>query len=91
MCRLADLPNVCTRLSAFGTFIHRVDRPYVAEVVAETIAIFGVDRCSPIEKLWASYREVLDVMMAALPLFFLRGPTPLFLSVNASKVSRLAL
>jgi predicted TIM-barrel fold metal-dependent hydrolase len=93
MCRLADLPNVCAKLSAFGTFIHRVDLRYVAEVVAETIAIFGADRCIwgsnfPIEKLWASYREVLDAIMAAL-LPFSEDQRSLVLSANAAKVYRL--
>ncbi|MBO0756825.1 MAG: amidohydrolase family protein [Bradyrhizobiaceae bacterium] len=94
MRRLADLPNVRTKLSALGTFIHRVDLQYVAEVVAETIAIFGADRCIwgsnfPIEKLWATYREVLDAMMAAL-LPFSEHQRSLVLSVNAAKVYRLA-
>jgi predicted TIM-barrel fold metal-dependent hydrolase len=93
MLRLSDLPNVCTKLSALGTFIHRVDRQYVAEVVAETVAIFGADRCIwgsnfPIEKLWANYREVLDAMMAAL-LPLSEDQRSLVLSVNAAKVYRL--
>jgi predicted TIM-barrel fold metal-dependent hydrolase len=94
MCRLADLPNVCTKLSALGTFVHRVDLQYIAEVVSETIAIFGADRCIwgsnfPIEKLWASYHEVLEAMMAAL-LPFSEDQRNLVLSVNAAKVYRLA-
>jgi predicted TIM-barrel fold metal-dependent hydrolase len=94
MCRLADLPNVCTKLSGFGTFNHSVDRQYVAEVVAETIATFGAHRCLwgsnfPVEKLWARYSEVLDAVIDAL-LPFSEDERGLILSVNAAKVYRLA-
>ena len=39
-------------------------------IVAETVAIFGADRCLfgsnfPIEKLWTSYRELVDAYRAA--------------------------
>jgi predicted TIM-barrel fold metal-dependent hydrolase len=93
MCRLADLPNVCTKLSGFGTFNNRIDRQYIAEVVTETIAIFGAHRCLwgsnfPIEKLWASYREVLDALIDAL-VPFSEDERGLILSVNAAKVYRL--
>jgi predicted TIM-barrel fold metal-dependent hydrolase len=69
--RLADEANVSTKLSALGTFIHRNDPAHVAEIVSETVAIFGAERCVwgsnfPIEKLWASYREVLDAAVQAL-------------------------
>lgn len=94
MRRLADAPNVSTKLSAFGTFLHRVDRTYIAEVVHETIAIFGADRCLwgsnfPIEKLWASYRDVFDAMMAALAPLSDRDRAGI-LHDNAARIYRLA-
>ncbi len=60
MVRLAACPNVVSKLSGLGTFIHRNDLAHVAEVVRETVRIFGADRCLfgsnfPIEKLWTSY------------------------------------
>jgi len=94
MRRLADHRNVSTKLSAFGTFLHRVDRQYIADVVSETVDIFGADRCIwgsnfPIEKLWASYRDVFDAMMAAL-LPLSEDDRGLILSANAARIYRLS-
>jgi predicted TIM-barrel fold metal-dependent hydrolase len=91
--RLADNANVCTKLSALGTFIHRVDRAEIADIVAETIAIFGAERCLwgsnfPIEKLWASYGDVLDAMTAALASRSQEERT-LILSANAARIYKL--
>ena len=60
MARLAAFPNVATKLSGLGTFIHRNDPAHIATVTRETIAIFGAERCVwgsnfPIEKLWTDY------------------------------------
>ena len=71
MLRLADQANVSTKLSALGTFIHRNDPAHVAGIVGETVAMFGADRCLwgsnfPIEKLWASYADVLAAATQAL-------------------------
>jgi predicted TIM-barrel fold metal-dependent hydrolase len=70
MKRLAACPNVASKLSALGTFIHRNDPAHIASVVTETVAIFGAGRCLfgsnfPIEKLWTSYRELVDAYVAA--------------------------
>jgi predicted TIM-barrel fold metal-dependent hydrolase len=93
MRRLADAANVCTKLSAFGTFIHHMDRQYIADVVRETVEIFGADRCIwgsnfPIEKLWTSYREVLEAMSAALSPFS-ESDRALIFSGNAARIYRL--
>lgn len=69
--RLAAEPNICTKLSAFGTFIHRNDPDFIAEMIRETVAIFGAERCMfgsnfPIEKLWCSYAELFDAFRAAV-------------------------
>lgn len=60
MKQLAALPNVVTKLSAFGTFIHRNDPHFIATMIAETEDIFGANRCLfgsnfPIEKIWTDY------------------------------------
>ncbi|MEI6301051.1 MAG: amidohydrolase family protein [Betaproteobacteria bacterium] len=64
MRRLAGEPNIVAKLSAFGTFIHRNDPAHIAFMVAETIALFGPQRCMfgsnfPIEKLWTSYDDLV--------------------------------
>ena len=70
MTALAARSNVVTKLSAFGTFIHRNDPSHVAAMVRETVAIFGAERCMfgsnfPIEKLWTSYRDLFAAFRAA--------------------------
>lgn len=67
---LAALPNAVTKLSAFGTFIHRNDPDFIANVVKETIKIFGADRCMygsnfPIEKIWTTYSDLFTAFQAA--------------------------
>jgi predicted TIM-barrel fold metal-dependent hydrolase len=65
---LADLarrPNVCAKLSGFGTFLHRNDPAHIGWLIAETVAVFGADRCLwgsnfPIEKLWTGYAALLE-------------------------------
>ena len=70
MTRLASCPNVVSKLSGLGTFIHRNDPAHVFDVLNDTVTIFGADRCLfgsnfPIEKLWTSYRELVDAYLAA--------------------------
>jgi predicted TIM-barrel fold metal-dependent hydrolase len=71
MNRLAARPNVVCKLSGLGTFIHRNDPVHVAAIVAESVAMFGADRCLfgsnfPIEKLWTSYRDLVQAYLDAL-------------------------
>ena len=70
MTDLAKRKNVVTKLSAFGTFIHRNDPDFIADMVKETVAIFGADRCMfgsnfPIEKLWTSYGDLFAAFQKA--------------------------
>ena len=65
MKRLADCPNVVTKLSAFGTFIHKNDPAFIAQMITDTEKLFGADRCMygsnfPIEKLWTSYTQLFN-------------------------------
>ncbi len=67
---LAAHPNAITKLSAFGTFIHRNDPDFIARIIAETVAIFDADRCMygsnfPIEKIWTSYADLFAAFQAA--------------------------
>lgn len=70
MKRLAAQPNVHTKLSGLGTFLRRNAPLHVADVVGETVALFGADRCIwgsnfPIEKMWISYADLVDTIRAA--------------------------
>ena len=71
MKRLADQPNIVSKLSGLGTFIQRNDSAHIADVVHETVGIFGPGRCLfgsnfPIEKLWTSYAELVAAHRAAV-------------------------
>jgi predicted TIM-barrel fold metal-dependent hydrolase len=62
--KLAAEPNVVSKLSGLGTFIHRNDAGHVADIVGETVRLFGADRCLfgsnfPIEKLWTNYADLV--------------------------------
>ena len=68
--RLAAQPNVFSKLSAFGTFIHRNDPDHIAGILLDTVGMFGAERCMfgsnfPIEKLWTSCGALLDAFLAA--------------------------
>jgi predicted TIM-barrel fold metal-dependent hydrolase len=70
MQKLARCPNVVSKLSGLGTFIHRNDPAHIAEILKDTVAIFGAERCLfgsnfPIEKLWTTYGELVDAHRAA--------------------------
>ena len=71
MKRLADQPNIVSKLSGLGTFIQRNDLSHIADVIHETVSIFGPVRCLfgsnfPIEKLWTSYTELVAAHRAAV-------------------------
>ena len=68
--QLAHCPNVVSKLSGLGTFIHRNDAAHITAVLDDTVAIFGADRCLfgsnfPIEKLWTNYRDLVDAYRTA--------------------------
>jgi predicted TIM-barrel fold metal-dependent hydrolase len=68
---LAAQPNIVSKLSALGTFIHKNDPEHVAGIVRETIAIFGPTRCLfgsnfPVEKLWTGYADLIAAYRSAI-------------------------
>lgn len=70
MRKLAKRENVVSKLSAFGTFIHRNDHAHIERILHDTVAIFGAKRCLfgsnfPIEKLWTSYGELTGAFLKA--------------------------
>lgn len=93
MQRLAEQDNVACKLSGLGTFIHRNDAAHIADVVGESVEIFGPERCLfgsnfPIEKLWCSYGELIDAyrqVLAAWP----EAEQRLMLHDTAARVYRL--
>ena len=71
MRRLAAHPNVMSKLSGLGTFIHKNDPAHVAAIVRETVEIFGPERCLfgsnfPVEKLWTRYSDLIAAYRDAL-------------------------
>lgn len=67
---LAAQPNVVTKLSGFGTFVHRNDPELIAWITGRTVKLFGPERCLfgsnfPIEKIWTSYTDLLAAHRAA--------------------------
>ena len=71
MRRLAACPNMVSKLSALGTFIHKNDPDHIAAVVRETVEIFGPARCLfgsnfPVEKLWTQYSDLIAAYRGAI-------------------------
>jgi predicted TIM-barrel fold metal-dependent hydrolase len=71
MTRLAKAPNVVSKLSAFGTFIHKNDPAHIAMLIGETLKIFPANRCLfgsnfPIEKIWTSYADLFAAFRNAV-------------------------
>ncbi|HEX6144259.1 MAG TPA: amidohydrolase family protein [Geminicoccaceae bacterium] len=71
MRRLAACPNVVSKLSGLGTFIHRNDPAHIARIVDDTLALFGPECCLfgsnfPIEKLWTPYGELVGAFRNAI-------------------------
>ena len=72
MSLLASQPNIVSKLSGLGTFLRRNDPEHIRFVAAQTLALFGAERCLfgsnfPIEKLWTSYAELMAAHLAAVP------------------------
>jgi predicted TIM-barrel fold metal-dependent hydrolase len=93
MKRLAGQPNIVSKLSGLGTFIQRNDPSHIADVIQETVAIFGPDRCLfgsnfPIEKLWTSYGSLVDAHRSALAGYGVREQQAM-LQGNAIRIYRL--
>ena len=68
---LAAQPNIVSKLSALGTFIHKNDPEHIAGIVRETIDIFGPTRCLfgsnfPVEKLWTGYADLIAAYRSAI-------------------------
>jgi len=74
MRRLAACPNVVSKLSGLGSFIHSNDTDHITAIVCETVEAFGPTRCLfgsnfPIEKLWTWYSDLVAAYRGALAPF----------------------
>ena len=63
--QLAPLPNLYSKLSAFGTFVHRNDPALISYIVDNAMEIFGSERLMfgsnfPIEKLWTKHAPLVQ-------------------------------
>jgi predicted TIM-barrel fold metal-dependent hydrolase len=90
---LAAQPNVVSKLSGLGTFIHRNDPGHIAWIVRETAALFGAERCLfgsnfPIEKLWTDYAPLVAAYREAVA-GFTPAARAAMLHDTAAKVYRL--
>jgi predicted TIM-barrel fold metal-dependent hydrolase len=68
---LASRPNIISKLSALGTFLHKNDPAHIAAIVRDTIEIFGPKRCLfgsnfPVEKLWTNYADLIAAYRKAI-------------------------
>ena len=71
MKRLAGEANMNTKFSGLGTFSRRNDPQHIADVVGETLELFGAQRCVwgsnfPVEKIWTDYASIVTAIRAAV-------------------------
>ena len=71
MTRLAECPNVYCKFSGLGTFIHRNDPDFIADITGECLKLFSADRCLygsnyPIEKIWTGYQSIVNAFLNAI-------------------------
>ena len=71
MSRLAECQNVHCKFSGLGTFIHRIDPDFIADITGECLELFSSDRCLygsnfPIEKIWTEYQSIVSAFLKAI-------------------------
>lgn len=71
MRELAACPNVSTKLSGLGTFVHACSTELWRPVVEQTLEIFSPRRCMfgsnyPIESIWTGYAPIIETMHECL-------------------------
>jgi predicted TIM-barrel fold metal-dependent hydrolase len=88
MTLLAARPNVVSKLSGLGTFIHRNDAAHIAGIVHETVALFGANRTLygsnfPVEKLWTDYGSLITAYRAAAATYSAAEQADIFFNTAA--------
>ena len=71
MQRLAQQQNVHCKFSGLGTFIHRNDPAFIADITGHCLEWFGAGRCVfgsnyPIEKIWTGYGPIVKAYEDAI-------------------------
>ena len=71
MFRLSECQNVYCKFSGLGTFIHRNDPNFIADITGACLEIFGANRCLygsnfPIEKIWSDYDLIINAFLKAI-------------------------
>ena len=94
MQRLAREPNIVSKMSGLGTFIHANDADHIAAIYRDTVSLFGAARCLfgsnfPIEKLWATYPSLIDAHKKAAAQFSAADQRNIFWN-TAARVYRIA-
>jgi predicted TIM-barrel fold metal-dependent hydrolase len=94
MRKLAHEPNIVSKMSGLGTFIHANDETHIAAIYRDTVALFGSDRCLfasnfPVEKLWTTYPELIDAHKKAAAQFSAAEQRDIFWNA-AARVYRIA-
>ena len=93
MQRLAQQPNVYCKFSGLGTFIHRNDPAFIADVTGKCLEWFGAGRCVfgsnyPIEKIWTGYGPIVKAYEDAIA-HLDRADKTAIMADNASRLYRL--
>jgi len=91
---LAREPNIVSKMSGLGTFIHANDKDLIAAIYRDTVALFGASRCLfgsnfPIEKLWTAYPALVEAHKMAAAQFSPAEQRDIFWN-TASRVYRIA-
>lgn len=87
---LSECPNVVTKLTGQGTFIHRVDDDLIRLVAHTCLELFGAARCMwgsnfPIEKIWTDFGTLTRAWRTALAGFPVETQEAVF-HANARRV-----
>ena len=93
MQRLAQQPNVHCKFSGLGTFIHRNDPTFIADITGRCLEWFGTGRCVfgsnyPIEKIWTGYGPIVKAYEDAIAHLDEADKTAI-MADNASRLYRL--
>jgi predicted TIM-barrel fold metal-dependent hydrolase len=88
----AHLPNLYSKLSGLGTFVHRNDPKLIGYIVDHTIDLFGSSRLMfgsnfPIEKLWTTHADLVAAHRAAVAKHGVSAEADIFWN-TASRVYR---
>ena len=93
MQRLAQCENVYCKFSGLGTFIHRNDPAFIADITGQCLEWFGAGRSVfgsnfPIEKIWTGYGPIVRAYENAISHLDYIDQTAI-MTENAARIYRL--